>query len=202
MLPAGPVAKAGQTIGLLGGSFDPAHMGHVSITLAALARFQLDRVWWMLTPHNPLKSRTPAPMGRRKAAAERIMRHPRVAITDIETQLGTNVTARTLQALQFRYPGVHFVWLMGADNLAQFDHWQDWRWIMENVPIGVLARPGDRISARMSKAAMIYRTAQLPARAAPMLAHTRAPAWCFLNVPMSDQSSSEIRASGRWTQSD
>lgn len=202
MLPAGPVAKAGQTIGLLGGSFDPAHMGHVSITLAALARFQLDRVWWMLTPHNPLKSRTPAPMGRRKAAAKRIMRHPRVAITDIETQLGTNVTARTLQALQFRYPGVHFVWLMGADNLAQFDHWQDWRWIMENVPIGVLARPGDRISARMSKAAMIYRTAQLPARAAPMLAHTRAPAWCFLNVPMSDQSSSEIRASGRWTQSD
>ncbi len=201
-MPAGPVAKPGQTIGLLGGSFDPAHSGHVSITRAALMRFQLDRVWWMLTPHNPLKSRTPAPMGRRKAAAQLIMRHPRVEITDIETALGTNVTAQTLRALRARYPGVRFVWLMGADNLAQFHRWQDWRWIMENVPVGVLARPGDRISARMSKAATIYRHAQLPGRAAPLLGQRAAPAWCFLNVPMSDQSSSEIRASGAWSQGD
>lgn len=165
-------------------------------------RFQLDRVWWMLTPHNPLKSRTPAPMGRRKAAAQLIMRHPRVEITDIETALGTNVTAQTLRALRARYPGVRFVWLMGADNLAQFHRWQDWRWIMENVPVGVLARPGDRISARMSKAATIYRHAQLPGRAAPLLGQRAAPAWCFLNVPMSDQSSSEIRASGAWSQGD
>jgi len=198
-LPAGPVATSGQTIGLLGGSFDPAHMGHVSITRAALTRFQLDRVWWMLTPHNPLKSRTPAPMGRRKAAAKQIMRHPRVEITDIETNLGTTYTAQTLQALQFRYPGVRFVWLMGADNLAQFHRWKDWQWIMESVPIGVLARPGDRISARMSKAATIYRSAQMPGRAAPLLARSQAPAWCFLNVPMSDKSSTEIRASGAWS---
>ncbi|SEV92208.1 nicotinate-nucleotide adenylyltransferase [Cognatiyoonia koreensis] len=201
MLPR-PNVRPYETIGLLGGSFDPPHQGHVAITKAALTLFQLDRIWWLVTPGNPLKSRQPAPMEDRLAAARRVMDHPRVQITDIETRLETTYTARTLQKLQAMYPKARFVWLMGADNLAQFDHWKDWEWIMQNVPIGVLARPGQRISGRTSKAANIYRHAQLPARAAGLLARAQAPAWCFLNVPMSDASSTAIRAKGAWGRSD
>lgn len=193
-----PVANAGQTIGLLGGSFDPAHEGHVHITRAALRRFGLDGVWWLVSPGNPLKANGPAPMDQRLAQAHQIMEHPRVQITDIETRLGTRYTAETIAGLQARYPAVRFVWLMGADNLAQFHRWQDWRWIMETVPVGVIARPGDRISARLSRAATIYRSAMLPAHASQRLAHGAVPRWCFINLPMSDTSSTQIRARGGW----
>lgn len=193
-----PVAKPGQIVGLLGGSFDPAHAGHVHITKAALRRFGLDRLWWLVSPSNPLKSQGPAPMEERLQAARALMQHPKVTVTDIEVRLGTRYTAQTIVALQRRYPGVRFVWLMGADNLAQFHRWQDWKWIIENVPIGVLARPGDRISARMSKTAKVYAQARVPDRAAHILGQTDAPAWSFINLPMSDQSSSAIRARGEW----
>lgn len=193
-----PVARAGQVVGLLGGSFDPPHAGHVHITKAALKRFGLDRVWWLVSPGNPLKENGPAPLQARMRASRATMRHPRVTITDIEARLGTRYTAQTLARLRQRFPGVRFVWLMGADNLAQFHRWQDWRWIMETVPIGVLARPGDRISARMSKAARVYRAANLQKQAAHMLGRMAAPAWCFINLPMSDQSSTAIRAKGVW----
>lgn len=193
-----PLARPGQVIGLLGGSFDPAHAGHAHITREALKRFGLDRVWWLVSPGNPLKSRGPAPLDRRLAHARQIMRDPRVEITDLETQLGTRFTAETLQALQARYRGLRFVWLMGADNLAQFHLWQDWQWIMEHVPVGVLARPGDRMAARMSKAAKLFQHARLSDRASHLLGHATAPAWCFVNVPMMPQSSSAIRAAGGW----
>jgi nicotinate-nucleotide adenylyltransferase len=101
-------------------------------------------------------------------------------------------------ALRRRYPGVRFVWLMGADNLAQFHRWQDWRWIIENVPIGVVARPGDRISARLSKTAKVYAQARIPGRGAHVLGRMPPPAWAFVNLPMSDQSSTAIRARGEW----
>lgn len=193
-----PVAKPGQTIGLLGGSFDPPHAGHVHITREALKRFGLGQVWWLVSPGNPLKDEGPAPLADRMQAARAIMRHPRVVVTDVEARLGTRYTAQTLLALRRRYPGVRFVWLMGADNLAQFHRWQDWRWIMETVPVGVMARPGDRISARLSKAARAYAQSKLPGRASHMLGHSTAPAWSFVNLPMSDQSSSAIRARGEW----
>jgi nicotinate-nucleotide adenylyltransferase len=193
-----PVAKAGRVIGLLGGSFDPPHPGHVHITKAALVRFGLDRVWWLVSPGNPLKKNGPAPLADRMRAAKDMMRHPRVTVTDIEAQLGTRYTAQTLVALRRRYPGVRFVWLMGADNLAQFHRWQDWRWIMDTVPLGVIARPDDRISARLSKAAKVYAAVQLPDRASHILGRTQAPAWSFINLPMSHQSSSAIRARGEW----
>lgn len=193
-----PVAKPGQVIGLLGGSFDPPHAGHVHITKSALKRFGLDRIWWLVSPGNPLKTHGPAPLAERMQAADALMQHPRVTVTDIEAQLGTRYTAQTLVALRRRYPGVRFVWLMGADNLAGFHQWQDWRWIMENVPVGVLARPGDRISARLSKAAKVYAHARLPGRASHVLGHMDAPAWSFVNLPMSGQSSSAIRMRGEW----
>ena len=193
-----PHARAGQVIGLLGGSFDPAHSGHVHISKAALQRFGLDRVWWLVSPGNPLKQRGPAPLEHRLQAARAIMQHPRVTVTGIEELLGTRYTAQTITALRARYPGVRFVWLMGADNLAQFHLWQDWEDIMAQVPVGVLARPGERISARMSKAARVYASARLPGRASELLGHIDPPKWCFVNLPMNAASSSAIRARGEW----
>ncbi len=193
-----PVARAGQTIGLLGGSFDPPHEGHVHITKAALTRFGLGHVWWLVSPGNPLKLEGPAPLAERMTAARTIMQHPRVCVTDIEASLNTRFTAETLASLRRHYPGVRFVWLMGADNLAQFDRWQNWRWIMETVPIGVMARPGERMSARLSKAARIYADARLPGRASHILPQMQAPAWSFINLPLSHQSSTAIRARGEW----
>lgn len=193
-----PVARAGQVVGLLGGSFDPAHSGHVHITKAALARFGLDRVWWLVSPGNPLKEKGPAPMMDRLAAARSVMNDPRVQITDVEARIGTRYTAQTIAALQQMYPGVRFVWLMGADNLAQFNLWQDWQSIMARVPVGVLARPGDRISARMSKTARIFREQRLIGRAAQCLGRSDAPCWAFANLPMSQMSSTAIRDAGKW----
>ncbi|WP_102106918.1 nicotinate-nucleotide adenylyltransferase [Oceaniglobus roseus] len=196
--PGWPVARAGQRIGLLGGSFDPAHEGHAHITREALKRFDLDAVWWLVSPGNPLKARGPAPMERRLEQARQVMRHPRVEITALERDLGTRYTAATLEALLPAYPGVHFVWLMGADSLATFHLWDRWQWIMSHVPVGVLARPGLGIVARMSPAAARFEPFRLPARRAKLLALSAPPAWCFVNLPMNTMSSSAIRARGGW----
>jgi nicotinate-nucleotide adenylyltransferase len=193
-----PFARPGQTVGLLGGSFDPPHAGHVHITLEAIKRFGLDQVWWLVSPGNPLKERGPAALNRRMGAAQQIMQHPKVRISDFEARVGTSYTAETIAALGRQSPGLRFVWLMGADNLAQFHQWKDWRQIMDTVPIGVLARPGDRISARMSPAARIYARYRISGRQSHLLGHAEAPAWCFVNVPMLAASSSDIRARGHW----
>lgn len=193
-----PHARPGQVIGLLGGSFDPPHAGHLHISREALKRFGLDRLWWLVSPGNPLKPQGPAPLGQRMAAARALVDHPRIDITDIEAQTGTRHTAATLRVLRARCPGVRFVWLMGADNLAQFHLWQDWRSILDTVPVGVLARPGQRISARLSPAARIYAQARISARDSQALGRATAPAWCFLNVPMMDISSTRLRAGGAW----
>ena len=194
-----PMARPGRRIGLLGGSFDPAHDGHAHITREALKRFGLDEVWWLVSPGNPLKERGPAPLDQRLRVAREVMQHPRVRVTALESDLGTRFTSATLAALQSSYPGVVFVWLMGADNLAEFHKWDRWRDIMASVPVGVLARPGQRISARMSPAARQFRTARLNARQAMLLPKRSAPAWCFVNLPMSDLSSTEIRDRGAWS---
>ncbi|WP_299642776.1 nicotinate-nucleotide adenylyltransferase [uncultured Ruegeria sp.] len=193
-----PYARPGQVVGLFGGSFDPPHQGHVHVTLEAMKAFGLDRVWWLVSPGNPLKERGPAPMGRRMAAARNVMQHPKVDVTNIEALTGTRATADTLAALQKLFPHVRFVWLMGADNLAQFHHWKDWRVIMDRVPVGVVARPGDRISARMSPAARVYAKYRIDGQARHLLGRAQAPAWCFVNVPMVDVSSTEIRTRGEW----
>lgn len=193
-----PYLSAGMRVGLLGGSFDPAHQGHLQITKAALQQFNLDQLWWLVSPGNPLKAHAPASMECRVRAAQLLVKDPRVVISDIEAQLGTRYTAETLRALRCAYPRVRFTWLMGADNLTHFHRWKDWKEIMETVPIGVLARPGDRISARLSPAARIYRQAMLKAGESQILCGRAAPAWCFVNVPMSNASSSEIRARGGW----
>ena len=193
-----PLATHGLRVGLLGGSFDPPHSGHLHISKWAMKEFNLDRVWWLVSPGNPLKNDMPADLDRRMSACKELVNHPNIIVTDIECRLGTRFTAQTIAGLQSRYPGVRFIWLMGADNLAQFHRWQDWQWIMESVPVGVVARPSDRGSARLSKAATIYRGAMLPARASSSLANGPAPRWCFINLPMSDHSSTIIRQQGGW----
>ncbi len=193
-----PIARPGMCIGLLGGSFDPAHDGHVHITREALKRLGLDEVWWLVSPGNPLKTRGPAPLVERLKRARQVMQHPRVKVTDLETKLGTRYTFQTLNQLHAHYPGVHFTWLMGADNLAEFHLWENWQDIMDMLPVAVLARPGQRISARMSVAARYFRRDRLLGREAHRLRYAMPPAWVFLNVPMSDLSSTSIRARGDW----
>nr|WP_170563246.1 nicotinate-nucleotide adenylyltransferase [Ruegeria atlantica] len=193
-----PYARPGQVIGLFGGSFDPPHQGHVHVTLEAMKAFGLDRVWWLVSPGNPLKVQGPAPLTRRMAASRALMLHPRVEVTDIEALTETRATADTLAELRRLYPKVKFVWIMGADNLAQFHKWKDWRRIMDSVPVGVIARPGDRISARMSPAARLYARYRIDGQAPRLLGRVDAPAWCFVNVPMVEVSSSQIRERGGW----
>ncbi len=193
-----PYVRPGQVVGLFGGSFDPPHQGHVHVTQEAMKAFGLNQVWWLVSPGNPLKKRGPAPLAQRVDAARAVMQHPRVEVTDIEALTGTRATADTLAALRRLYPLVRFVWLMGADNLAQFHRWKDWRLIMDSIPVGVIARPGDRISARMSPAARLYAKYRIDGQARHLLGRADAPAWCFVNVPMVDVSSTDLRNRGIW----
>jgi len=194
----GRALPRGARIGLLGGSFDPPHAGHLHLSREALKRFDLDRVVWLVSPGNPLKPNPPAPLADRMAAARAMIDHPRITVSDFEARAGTRYTAETLARLRYLFPRVQFTWMMGADNLAQFHRWDNWQGILRSVPVGVLARPGLRTAARSSPAARIYRAAQMPAQASHRLAGARAPAWCFVNMPMTDLSSTAIRAAGHW----
>ena len=193
-----PATRRGQIIGLLGGSFDPPHSGHVHVSLEAIKRFGLDRLWWLPSPGNPLKEKGPAPLEMRIEAAKAIIDHPRVFISDIEAKIGTIYTAQTLERLQSARPNVRFVWLMGADNLVQFDRWQNWHDIMERVGVGVLARPGQLISARLSRTARFYQAARIKGEASRLLGHIEPPVWCFVNLPMKSISSTMLRNDGAW----
>lgn len=193
-----PFAMRGQKIGLLGGSFDPGHSGHLHITKQALRRFGLDQVWWLVSPGNPLKKHGPAPIAERMARAKALIVDPRVRVSDLEMRLQTRFTAETLDQLLPLYPGVHFVWLMGADNLVQFHRWERWRDIAERLPLGVLGRPGQMVHAGLSRSARHYAPARLRMRDAKALPTMKAPAWCLIAGPMVKMSSSEIRKKGDW----
>lgn len=189
-----PYAAPGQVVGLFGGSFDPPHPGHLHLSREALKRLGLDQLWWLVSPGNPIKSHPPAPLHIRLATARAMVTHPRLRVTDIEARLGTRATADTLKALRKRYPGVRFVWVMGADNLAGLHRWGRWRMIMETVPIAVFARPGQRMAALSARAAQQYAAHRLPARAARALGRAAPPAWIYLDMPMRPESSSALRA--------
>jgi nicotinate-nucleotide adenylyltransferase len=192
-----PTAGTGMVVGLLGGSFDPAHQGHVHITREAIRRVGLDRVWWLVSPGNPLKARAPAPMADRMARARDMLGDdPRVVVTDLEARLGTRATVDTLRKLQAIYPGVRFVWIMGADNLVQFHRWSRWREIMARVPVAVMARPGAGLAARLSVTARACRGSEVVQP--ELLTHRKPPVWCFVNMPLNPISSSVIRARGEW----
>ena len=188
-----PLAFPGMRIGLFGGSFNPPHAGHVAASLTALKRLRLDRVWWLVSPQNPLKQNAP-PLEKRLAQARALIRDPRLIATDIEAKLGTRYTADTLAALKLRYPSVRFVFIIGADNMAGLPRWKNWTGIMEQVPLAVVARPGYAFTVLNTKAAQRYSHARLPAEGAPLLAATPAPAWTFLLGRLDPSASREIRA--------
>ncbi len=194
-----PLTTPGMSIGLLGGSFDPPHAGHLHISRWALRRLRLDRVWWLVSPGNPLKANPPKPLAQRMAACRDVAAHPRIDVTDVETHLGTRYTADTIAGIMKHKPGVGFVWLMGADNLAQFHEWDRWNWIMETLPIGVMARPREQIAAGLSVAAERYARNRLHHRRAAALRFRQAPCWTLLTGKTIDISSSQIRARGDWT---
>ncbi len=185
---------AKRRIGLLGGSFNPAHEGHRHVSLEALKRLDLDEVWWLVAPQNPLKlTAGMAPLEARMKQASSLVRHPHIRVLDLEKALGTFYTADTLAALQACYPRQHFVWLMGADNLAQIRYWQGWPSIFARVPIAVFARPTYCLRALAGLAAKRFARARLlpPAR---RLASQTPPAWVFLRVKLDPSSATAIRS--------
>jgi nicotinate-nucleotide adenylyltransferase len=193
-IPRLPPFMPGMRIGLLGGSFNPPHDGHALITRLALRRLSLDRVWWLVTPGNPLKSLTGlAALKARIEAARQLDVGPRVVVSDIEAQINSRFTYDTLRWLERRAPGVHFVWIMGADNLRQFHLWRHWRAIADLTPIVVIDRPGSTLKAISSPAGSALARWRIPEQDASRFATMLPPALLFLHGPRSSVSSTALR---------
>lgn len=186
--------KPGMRVGLFGGSFNPAHEGHAHVAETARRRLRLDKVIWLVSPQNPLKpSHETADLAERLAGAAALARGRDMIVSDAETRLGSQYTIDTLRALRARFPGVKFVWIMGADSLASFHRWRGWTQIMREVPVAVVSRPWISLKSRSSPAAVRFRHARLPAHRAMGLPDTRPPAWAFLFGRFNFQSSTALR---------
>ena len=183
-------------IGILGGSFNPAHAGHRAISLAAIKALGLDEVWWLVSPGNPLKQirSDMAPFAARVASATRMARRAPIRVSTIEQRLGTRYTVDTVTKLRRLYPKKHFIWLMGADNLAQFDQWKGWRRIAREVPIAVIARPGYDSDALAAPAMGWLRRARRPAYQAKNWTQWRLPALVLLRFRPDPRSATQLRA--------
>jgi nicotinate-nucleotide adenylyltransferase len=190
-----PPHAPGMRIGLFGGTFDPPHQAHLAASLLALKRLKLDRVWWLVTPGNPLKNtRGLAPLANRIAAARALTRHPRIDVTGLEAVINTRYTYDTILWLLARCPRVRFVWIMGADNLRSFHRWQRWRGISKLVPFVVIDRLGPSLYAAASPAGQALGRARIKEEDAATLPGRRAPAWTFLHGLKSALSSTALRA--------
>ncbi|MEC7204091.1 MAG: nicotinate-nucleotide adenylyltransferase, partial [Pseudomonadota bacterium] len=184
-----------RAIGLLGGSFNPAHDGHLMISLIALKRLQLDEVWWLVSPQNPLKSAAGmAPFSERLANARTVATHRRIIVSDIERRLGTYYTRDTLKRLCASRRGQNFVWLMGADNLVQFPKWEGWKEIFNTVPIAIFDRPTYSSRALAGIVATRFADRRIPERDASGLVRRKAPSWVFLHSRLNPVSATKIRA--------
>nr|WP_316650911.1 nicotinate-nucleotide adenylyltransferase [uncultured Gellertiella sp.] len=193
-----PHTEKGMVIGLFGGSFNPPHAGHALVSEIALRSLALDQLWWIVTPGNPLKSRNGlAPLARRIADSEKLARDPRIRVTAFELAFGDSHTARILSRLKALKPGVHFIWIMGADNLKGFHRWQNWQAIAATFPIAVIDRPGATLSYLSSKMAQRFHRHRLDERHARQLGRLQPPAWTFLHGPRSSLSSTAIREGGK-----
>jgi nicotinate-nucleotide adenylyltransferase len=189
-----PAHYPGQRIGLFGGSFNPPHAAHLSACLLAMKRLRLDRVWWLVTPGNPLKDTMAlAPLAERVIAARALAHHPRIDVTGIEAEIGVRYSHDTVRYLVSHCPGVRFVWIMGADNLHTFHYWQKWRGIAGLVPIAVVDRLGPSLHATGSVAAQALSRRRVPEREAVSLLERRLPAWVLLHGLKSPLSSTALR---------
>ena len=195
-----PFYSNGMRIGLLGGSFNPPHVAHRAISLFAIKRLKLDRVWWLVTPGNPLKENGALrDLGQRTEAAREMADDPRINVSCLESVIGTRYTVDTISYLRRRASGVRFVWIMGADNLAQFHRWENWRRIASEVPIAVIDRPPQSFRALAAPAAQALTRYRLPENQASRLADQRAPAWVFLTGLKLSLSSTGLRnPDGSW----
>jgi nicotinate-nucleotide adenylyltransferase len=190
-----PPHAPGLRIGLFGGTFDPPHAAHLAASLLALKRLQLDRIWWLVTPGNPLKdTRNLQPLEQRIAAARKLADHPRIDISGLEAVINTRYTYDTLSYLVQRCPGVHFVWVMGADNMRSFYRWQNWRGIANLMPMAVVDRMGSSLYAINGRAGLALARFRLPEHAATTLARREPPAWIYLHGLKSPLSSTALRA--------
>jgi nicotinate-nucleotide adenylyltransferase len=195
-----PPHASGQRIGLFGGTFDPPHEAHRAACLLAMRRLDLDAVWWLVTPGNPLKdTRHLAPLQERISAARAMVRHPRVHVTGLEAEIGTRFTHDTIAHIRRRCPGVNFVWIMGADNLRSFHRWQKWRDIAALIPIAVVDRLGPSLYASQGAAGQALAQWRIPEEKARTLARRKPPAWVFLHGLKSPLSSTALRASRKWS---
>jgi nicotinate-nucleotide adenylyltransferase len=183
-----------KRVGLLGGSFNPAHDGHRHISLRALHCLGLDEVWWLVAPQNPLKPTAGmAPLSERIRKAEQVTGHPAIRVTGLESRLGTRYTADTLMVLTRRFPATRFVWLMGADNLQQICQWDRWASIFQRVAVAVFDRSPYSYQSLVGKAARRYARYRLPARRSGLLVHKTPPAWAFLHLKRHPASATAIR---------
>jgi len=190
-----PPHAPGMRIGLFGGTFDPPHAAHRAACLLAMRRLGLDRVWWLVTPGNPLKDTAGlTPLADRVEAARALANHPRIDVTDLEADLGTPYTYETIDYLVRRCPGVHFVWIMGADNLRHFHRWQRWRDIANLVPMAVIDRLGPSLYSAAGVAGNALAWARIPETAARSLVGRKPPVWLFLHGLKSPLSSTALRA--------
>ena len=193
-----PPFGEGQRIGLFGGSFNPAHHGHFMVALYALKRLELDWVWWLVSPQNPLKNRAETgEYAARLASAKRTARHPRFVVSDLERQLGSRTTAGTLDRLAPVLARGRFVWIMGADSFAHLHQWNGWLAIPETLPIAILARPGYSLRALSGPAATRFSEQQMPTAFPELLPDCRPPAWAFIPMPLRNESSTAIRKGRR-----
>lgn len=184
-----------MVVGLFGGSFNPPHPGHALVAEIALRRLGLDRLWWIVTPGNPLKSRNElAPLAERIALSEALTSDPRIQVTAFEQSLATSFTADTLAYVKARNPHVHFIWIMGADSLGTFHKWQKWQEIACTFPIAVIDRPGSTLTYLSAKMAKTFAFARVDEDDARVLWKRRAPAWTFIHGRRSALSSTELRA--------
>jgi nicotinate-nucleotide adenylyltransferase len=194
-LPRAGADRRRLRVGLMGGSFNPAHDGHRHVAETAMKRLGLDEVWWLVSPQNPLKPRDDmAPFAERLASARSVARHPRIKVKDIELHLGTHYTADTLVALRRRCPSMSFVWIMGADNLASFHRWERWLLICHTAVIAVFDRPTYSLGALASRAAKRFAGVRVSEKASWGLARRRPPAWVFLHTRHHAASATRIRA--------
>jgi nicotinate-nucleotide adenylyltransferase len=195
VLRPGFALRPGMRVGLFGGSFNPAHDGHAHVAQTALKRLALDRVIWLVSPQNPLKSAAETASLKQRMDSARVQaRGPGMIVSDAETRIGSQFTIDTLRALKARFPGVKFVWIMGADNLSSLHRWRGWVQIMREVPVAVIARPGAEIKSRFSAAARRFAYAKIPSREAATLAGRAPPAWLYLRAPLNFTSSTALRA--------
>ena len=189
-----PHVEKGMQVGLFGGSFNPPHAGHALVAEIALRRLALDQLWWLVTPGNPLKNgRELAPLSERVQLSEALMHDPRVKVTAFEAAQNVRFTADTLALVRAKNPGVDFVWIMGADNLASFHRWQNWQKIACTFPIAVIDRPGSTLAYLSSRMAKTFDYARVDEEDAMSLPGRRAPAWTFIHGPRSPLSSTALR---------